>query len=412
MNSTSSHAPTQELNELQRKFIHSFWFVVLMGALTAFDPLSIDMYLPAFPNIQAELKTTYSMVELSLSSFFIGMAFGQMVYGPLADRWGRKRPLLAGMSLYLLASLACGFATNIETLIALRILQAFGGCAGMVITRAIARDVFDSKKTAQFFSSMTLIFGLAPILAPSIGGWVITVFNWRWIFWLLGSANLIALLSIVFFLPETHLSHRSDISFKQALQNYARLIRDPWFVGYTIPDSFLRAGMFAYIAGSPFVFMELFHIEAQHYGWIFGGNAVGLVISSQINRHLLKKFTPGQILKTTRPFTLLAGICLFTLPFLTSSIWAVLLPLFLFIASLGFVGPNSTALALAHQGRQAGLASALFGTLQWTVAMFSSFMVSRLHNGTILPMTSVMLTCSLISVFGFWYLVGRREIQK
>ncbi len=408
-NLRNSSAP--ELTPLQHSFLHSFWFVVLMGSLTAFDPLSIDMYLPAFPEIQTSLHTSYAMVELSLSSFFVGMALGQIFYGPLADRFGRKKPLMAGMLLYLLASLACGFAANIESLIVLRILQAFGGCAGMVVTRAIARDVFEPKKTAHFFSSMTLIFGLAPILAPTVGGSIISFLNWRWIFWILSGANVFCLLAVAFFLPETLRSQRKDVTLAKAFKNYGALLKDRWFIGYTIPDSFLRAGMFAYIAGSPFVFMELFQIQAHHYGWIFGGNALGLVTASQMNRFLLKRMSPDQILRRTRPLTLLAGVGLFTLPLISSSVWAVVIPLFLFIASLGFVGPNSTAMALAHQGHQAGLASALFGTLQWTAAMFSSFLVSRLHNGTLYPMTSVMLGCAFIAVIGFQILVSKHAHQ-
>ncbi len=402
----------KELDSIQHSFVHSWGFVVLMGSLAAFDPLSVDMYLPAFAQIEKDLGTTYASVELSLSSFFIGMAFGQLFYGPLADRYGRKKPLLAGMTLYLIASFACAFATNIESLIVLRILQAFGGCAGMVITRAIARDVFDSKRAAQFFSSMTLIFGLAPILAPSIGSAIISYWNWRTIFILLGSANLICLLLVAFFLPETHLKKRSQKNWGEYLRNYGQLLKDRMFVGYSLPDSFLRAGMFAYITASPFVFMELFHLDPKHYGWIFGSNALGLVTASQINRYLLKYYSPDRILRSTRPFTLLIALSLFILPNFTTSIWAVAIPLFLYLASLGFVGPNSTAMALVNHGHQAGLASALFGTIQWSVAMFSSYAVSRLHNDTLFPMTTVMLACGLISVIGFQILVGKRTLKN
>lgn len=406
----SAMTPTETaVNPLQSTFVHSMGFIVLMGCLTAFDPMSIDMYLPAFANIQKDLATTYSSVELSLTSFFIGMAVGQLAYGPLADRFGRKKPLLFGMLLYMVASFSCAFAPNIQTLIALRILQAFGGCAGMVITRAIVRDLFNPKKTASFFSSLTLVMGLAPILAPTVGGFINEALGWRMIFAILGTLNVACILCIAWLLPETHHVRKKGLTLGSIFQNYFRLLGDRSFVGYTVPDSFIRAGMFAYIAGSPFVFMELFKIPAEHYGWIFGLNAIGLVTSSQVNRLLLKRHDPDRILRTTRPLTTLAALALFLIPIFSTSVWAVMIPLFLFVASLGFVGPNSGALALANQGHQAGLASALYGTLQWTMAMLSSFAVSQLHNGTLYPMTSVILACGLISLIGFQILIGPRR---
>lgn len=380
-----------------------------MGCLTAFDPLSIDMYLPAFQNMQSDLRTSYASIELSLSSFFIGMAFGQMIYGPLTDRHGRKLPLMAGMALYAVASLACAFATNVETLIGLRLLQAFGGCAGMVITRAIVRDVFDARRSAEFFSSMTLIFGLAPILAPTIGGFVNHVAGWRAIFLLLGGLNVLCLAAMFIWLPETHHGPSQPLTARSVLRGYLHLLIDGNFVGYVIPDSMIRAGMFAYIAGSPFVFLELYHLPPQHYGWLFGTNAIGFVAMSQLNRLLLRRWTPTQILTFARYAALTAGLILFVTPTLTTSVFGVIVPLFTFVASLGLIGPNSAALALANQGHRAGMASALYGTLQWSFAMVSSFAVSRLHNETLYPMTSVMLGCAVVSVVGYRLLVGPRE---
>jgi DHA1 family bicyclomycin/chloramphenicol resistance-like MFS transporter len=398
------------ISPLQSTFVHSTGFIVLMGCLTAFDPMSIDMYLPAFSNIQSDLATTYASVELSLSSFFVGMALGQLVYGPLADHFGRKKPLLFGMLLYMIASFSCAFAPNIQTLIVLRILQAFGGCAGMVITRAIVRDLFNHKKAASFFSSLTLVMGLAPILAPSVGGFINQLLGWRMIFAILGTLNIACIACITWLLPETHpLQEKRVLKLSSVLKNYGHLLKDRIFIGYTIPDAFIRGGMFAYIAGSPFVFMEIFKIPSQYYGWIFGLNAVGLVTSSQINRLLLKYHDPDQILRTTRKFSALAAFALFVLPFFSTSVWAVVIPLFCFVGSLGFIGPNSGAMALSHQGHQAGLAAALYGTLQWTMAMASSFAVSHFHNGTLYPMTAVIVVCSLISLIGFQLLIGDRR---
>jgi DHA1 family bicyclomycin/chloramphenicol resistance-like MFS transporter len=228
------------------------------------------------------------------------------------------------------------------------------------------------------------------------------------IFAILGTLNVVCIACIALLLPETHFKRKQGMTLGSILKSYLDLLKDRSFVGYTIPDSFIRAGMFAYIAGSPFVFMELFQIPAENYGWIFGLNAVGLVTCSQVNRLLLRRFDPDRILRTIRPLTTLAALTLFVLPIFFTSVWAVMIPLFLFVASLGFVGPNSTALALSNQGHQAGLASALYGTLQWTMAMLSSYAVSRLHNGTLYPMTTVILGCGLISLIGFQILIGSR----
>jgi DHA1 family bicyclomycin/chloramphenicol resistance-like MFS transporter len=383
-------------------FVETIGFVILMGLLTAFDPLSIDMYLSAFPSIQQDFQTSYALVELSLSAFFIGMAFGQLAYGPLADRYGRKRPLILGMGLYMLATLGCGLSTRIEMLIAFRVLQAFGGCAGMVITRAIVRDLFPRERSASFFSSLMLVMGLAPILAPLIGSFVNQAWGWRAIFFTLSGLNFLCMLSIAFLLPETlHPPSRRALPFGQVLRAYFHLGKSREFLSYVLPDAFIRAGMFAYIAGSPFVFIELLGVQQQNYGWIFGSNALGLIAASQANRFVLRRLNSDQILKTVLPFSAAAALTLLILPQVYPSAWSVFIPLFFFIMSLGWIGPNSIAGALAHQGHQAGMASALYGTIQWSVAALSSFAVSHLHNGTMLPMTGTIAVCGVCSFLAF-----------
>lgn len=404
-----------------KSFTEGRGLIVLLGALTAFDPLSIDMYLPAFSDIQSEFMTSIDKVELSMSAFFIGMAFGQLFYGPLSDRFGRKKPLLAGMLLYLIATIGCAFAPNIETFIFLRILQALGGCAGMVITRAVIRDLFDSKKVADFLSSMALIMGLAPILAPSIGGFVNHLLGWRAIFGLLAVSNIVCLACIYFLLPETLTTTKrsTQLSIGSMLTSYGKLFRQRSFVGYLIPDTAIRAGMFAYIAGSPFVFIELYGIPKEHYGWIFGMNAVGLMAASQINRRLLKRFDSDLILRWSVRVAALAAAVVFISPQFSSQILMLLVPIFLFLATLNFVGPNALAGALSSQGHQAGTASALYGCMQWSLASASSFMVSHFHNGTAMPMTGTILACGLISLISYQILkpqVGDRnrlrEVEK
>lgn len=384
-----------------KSFTDSKGFVVLLGALTAFDPLSIDMYLPAFGDIQREFHTSFDQVELSMSSFFVGMALGQLFYGPLSDRYGRKLPLLGGMILYFFATIGCMFAPNIEIFILMRVLQALGGCAGMVITRAILSDLFDSRKVADFMSSMALVMGLAPILAPTIGGYINNYFGWRAIFGLLAFSNLFCLAAIMALLPETHFKRLHKLNIASTLRSYGQLLKDRMFVGYLIPVTAIRAGMFAYIAGSPFVFIELYGIPKIYYGWIFGLNAMGLVIASQINRVLLKRYSIDEVLKYTIAIAASASLVVFLGPMVSSLASVLLISIFIFIATLNFVTPNGMAGALAGQGHRAGTASALFGCMQWGLASVSSFMVSHFHNGTSLPMTGTILGCGLLSLVAY-----------
>jgi DHA1 family bicyclomycin/chloramphenicol resistance-like MFS transporter len=382
--------------------------VLLLGALTALDPLTVDMYLPAFGDIRASLHTTTARVELSVSTFFVGMALGQLFYGPLADRFGRRRPLLGGMLLYLVATVGCACAPGIRWFIALRFLQALGGCAGLVIVRAVVRDRFDKQRAAAFLSNMALVMGIAPILAPSIGSLISGVFGWRAIFLTLAVANVTCMASVFAFLPETGIAAGQTLRFSSVVASYGALLRDRSFVGYLIPDTAIRAGMFAYIAGSSFVFINLFHIPPARYALIFGLNGVGLMLGSQVNRRLLRVFSADAILSWSVRIAAAAAALVFIWTWAGLPHAVLLASIFVFIASLNFVSPNSVASALASQGHQAGTASALYGCLQWSMATVSSFLVSFLHDGTALPMTGVMLFCGLFSFAAFQVLVAAK----
>lgn len=369
--------------------------IILFGSLGAFDPISIDMYLPAFPNVAKDLHTTPPMVELSLTSFFIGLALGQLIYGPISDHYGRKKPLLTGMTVYFLSCFGCAFARSIHMLILFRVLQALGGCAGMVITRAMVRDLFDKQQAARIFSFMILVSGLAPILAPIAGGYIAEYFSWRAIFQVLGAFCFVTLVSSSLFLPETHRPTHRHISFRFMAGTYYELFHDRHFLGYALSGGAIYAGMFAYIAGSPFVLINLFGVRPEHYGWIFGTNAVGIVTLAQVNRALLNRFDSERILKIVIRYSAGFALALFVSAFTGRHLIAFLVPLFLFIAVNGLIFPNSSASALAHQSHRAGTASSLLGTLQWSIACLSSILVSFLHNGTALPMVGVMLGSAL-----------------
>lgn len=380
--------------------------VVILASLTAFAPLSIDMYLPAFPQIAADFGVAVARVELSLATFFIGLAIGQLLYGTLTDRFGRKKPLYAGLATYFLASLACAFAPNIESLIVLRFFQALGACAGIVIARAMVRDLFDHRESARVFSLQLLVMGLAPILAPLVGGYVTIYFGWHAIFAIVAGVGAICFAAVYFFLPETR-EPNPDVRMRDAFSVYARILTDRSFTGFALSSALAQAGMFAYITGSPYVFIELFGVPASNYGWIFGSNALGLIALSQLNGRLVKSFDPTAILKVVLTLTALFGLALIFAGVLNLGFWPVAIPIFLYVASLGMIAPNANAGALAGQSQNAGSASALIGTLQFTLAAIASAVVSSAGNGSTIPMTATIGVCGLAALVTSWMLIRK-----
>jgi MFS transporter, DHA1 family, multidrug resistance protein len=368
---------------------------LVLGALTAFGPLSIDMYLPGLPLIQRELRTSAAATELTLSTFFAGLALAQLAYGPLSDRFGRKRPVYAGLLIYALASLGCALAPGIGVLIICRFLQAVGGAAGMVVARAVVRDLHGGREAARLMSLLMLVMGAAPILAPILGSWLVGSAGWRAIFWLLTALGLSALALVALLLPETAPRTVAQPVHGSFAARYLRLLREGPFMAFTLAGGLASAGMFAYIAGSPFVLMDLHHVSPRGYSLIFGSNAVGLILASQVNRAVLARFTPARVLGTMLTVICLAGLALVAVALTPGApLWALLVPLFVFVASIGFTGPNAVALALEQQAHQAGLASALLGSLQFTAAAASSALVGAGH-GRLLPMALVMAGCAL-----------------
>jgi len=386
--------------------------IALLGALIGITPFSIDMYLPGFPTIANDLHAEISQVALSLTSFFVGVAVGQLFLGPISDRYGRRNPLLCGLVLFVIASVGCMLARSVHMLIALRVLQALGGCAGMVISRAMVRDMFRGSEIARVFSLMMLVMGVAPILAPTIGGIVATTLGWRYLFvvlTLIGSLLFVITLRV---LPETRGPDATlSLHPMRVLRDYFSVLWEPRFATYALTGSFASAGLFAYIAGSPFVFMKLFGISEQHYGWIFGCNALGLITASQVNRLLLRKRTSAEII--LRASTLQ---CTFGLLFIVStrmhliSFGGTFLFIFGFMMMQGFVFPNASALAIEPFTCNAGSASALLGSLQMASGAIASALVSYFHNNTALPMAGVMATCGIISFSTL--LTGRAVMRR
>jgi DHA1 family bicyclomycin/chloramphenicol resistance-like MFS transporter len=387
---------------------------LILGTLSAFGPLSIDMYLPGLPAMARTFGADPASAQLTLSLFFVGLALGQSVYGPLADRFGRRWPLLIGCALYAVASCACALAPSMEVLIALRFVQAVGGCAGMVLARSVVRDLFNAQDSARMFSLLMLVMGLAPITAPLIGGQILLFFGWQAIFWLLGGFGLLCVALVWWGLPESlPPERRSSAGLGQALAVYGRLLADRSFMGYGLTGGLGMAGMFAYIAGSPFVFIELYGVAPQQYGWLFGLNALGLIAASQLNRWLLARTSAGAVLTVGAAVHAAAAVTLALVAALgLGGMVGLLVPLFVCIASLGLVSPNATAAAMAPHGASAGSASALLGTIQFGAGAITGALVGAIHGASAFPMASVIAICGLASFLSLTLTTNRRVSQR
>ncbi|WP_028697768.1 multidrug effflux MFS transporter [Pseudomonas monteilii] len=373
--------------------------VLILGALSAFGPLAIDFYLPAFPAMAQAFATDEKHVQATLAAYFLGLSIGQLAYGPVADRFGRRKPLMFGVTLFTLASLACAYAPNLDTLVVARFIQALGGCAGMVLSRAIVSDKCDPVASAKVFSQLMLVMGLAPILAPMLGGVLVNLAGWQSIFLALSLFSAGCLLAVSLGLPESLPEHIPRQPLSGALRQYLRLLADRVFLGHALTGGIAIAGMFAYIAGSPFVFIKLYGVPAEHYGWLFGTNAAGFILVAQVNARLLAKRGPAFLLGRAVWLYLVAGLVLLGVAALRPAhLWPLLVPLFICIASLGCIIPNASACAMSGQGARAGSASALMGCVQFSVAAGAAALVGLLHDGSAVPMAIVISLCGALVV--------------
>ena len=367
--------------------------VVLLGALTAFAPMSIDMYLPSLPAIQASLGVSAAQTQGTVAAFLAGMAIGQFFYGPASDRFGRKPPLYVGVVIYVAASIACALAPSPEVLIGARFVQALGGCVGAVVARAVVRDRFDHAETARMLSLMTLIMGLAPILAPLLGGVLLDIGGWRLNFWILAGFGLAIGTATLLRLPES----RSEAAAAQAgaetpLQAYRALLSQPRLLGYALAGALNGAMLFAYISASPGLLIGVYGVSPHQFGWLFGLNAVGVIVASQVNRHLLRWWMPDQVLSQVGRFGVAAALALAVAAVTgVGERWSVLPLLFMLLASYGFMQGNIMAGALNIDPRRAGSVSALMGGASFGVGALASSLVGVLHDGTPRPMALTML---------------------
>lgn len=373
--------------------------VILLGSLTAFAAISIDMYLPSLPAISAGYHAAPGAAQATLATFFVGLAIGQFFHGPASDRWGRRGPLFAGVALYVAASVWCALAPSLPMLCAARFFQALGGCAGPVIARAIVRDTFAHRQSARILSQLMLVMGLAPILAPLAGAGLLAFGGWPLIFWFLAAFGTIVGVWMFFALGET----RSPQTALQArgenpLAAYWFLLRQRTLVGYTLAGALNSAALFAYLAASPSLLIETYHIPTGQFGIVFGVNAMGLIGMSQVNAHLLRNHTPEAILVRSRIASIVCALALAGDAYTGfGGIWGVLVPLFLVISSFGLVGANTQAAGLNVDPTRAGSISALMGGASFASAAVVSTLTAILHDGTARPMAMVILVAILAS---------------
>jgi len=388
-----------------------YTYVLVLGSLTALGPFSIDMYLPGFEDIAKSLETSVSNVGLSLASYFVGISLGQLLYGPLLDRHGRKKPLYAGLAVYILSTVVCMRAQNINVLIVLQFIQAVGSCAAQVTAMAMVRDLFGPKESAKVLSLLLLVLGASPMIAPTAGGYIVVTWGWRAIFLVLLILGVVILLLSIFFLPN---SYPADEGFSlrpgPIVRNFISVLEVPQFLIYVFVMALAFSGLLAYVAGSPVIFMGIFHVGKQTYGWIFAFLAVAFIGLSQFNGLLLKRYTSQQIIRVTLTGQMLVGVA-FWVAAMTGglSLGVTIAFLFAFLGFLGFTNPNAAALAMAPFAKNAGTASSLLGCLPLGIGALASACVSALADGTVRPVAGVIALSSALAL-GVLFLGRKRPV--
>lgn len=377
-----------------------FVTILLLGLLTAIVPFSIDMYLPAFPDIAKALQVPVSKVALSLSSFFIGIGLGQLLYGPLLDRFGRKKPLYAGMLLCCITCIGCAYATSINALIVLRFVQAIGACAATIAATAMVRDFFPPEQNARIFSLLILVLSVSPMLAPTIGSFLSIGLGWQSVFIFLAVLVILIFLGVFFFLSESRKPDKAySLNIVSISRNYISVLKEHYFIVYAILGGLSFSSLFSYIASSPGVFIEHFGLTQKQYGWLFALLASGLILASQVNTFLLRRFRSEQIIKAAFICqNCFGGILLLFSYFLADNMWVTIGLLFLYLSSIGLIMPNASALAMKPFEENAGSASALLGFIQMGLGSLATIGIGLMNIQTVFPMALCIVTSSLLGL--------------
>ena len=389
-----------------------FYIILVLGSLTALGPFSIDMYLPGFSAIAKDLHTSVNNVSLTLSSYFIGISAGQLLYGPLLDRFGRKKPLYIGLIVYIIASLCCYFVTSIDYFIALRFVQAVGSCAASVAAMTMVRDLFPVKEIPKVFAKLMLVLGLSPMLAPTIGGYITADFGWHMVFLVLTLMGLAILLASKFFLPSNYQPDTSiSLKPKPIINNFLLVLKEPQFYTYAFTGAIAFSGLFTYVASSPVIFMDIFEVNEKMYGWIFAFLSVSFIGTSQLNSFLLKKYSSEQLVLLSLKLQCVISIIFFIGIYNDwFNLYGVIVMLFLFLGCLGLSSPNTAGLSLAPFEKNAGSASAVMGAVQMGLGSLASVAVGLFVSNSILPISTIFITSSFLALLMLH--MGKKNIQK
>lgn len=389
---------------------HYIKLILILGSLTALGPFSIDMYLPGFAQIATDLNTTVASVAMTLSSYFIGISAGQLLYGPLLDRYGRKKPLFIGMLVYIAASLGCVFVRDIDTFIGLRFIQAVGSCAATVASVSMVRDLFPVKDIPKVFSLLMLVVGLSPMLAPTVGGYVTDWYGWHMVFVILMFIGIIIMLAAQFGLPDSYEPDTSiSLKPKPILKNFASVLKEPQFYTYAFTGAIAFSGLFTYVAASPIIFMDIYKVDPKMYGWIFAFMSLSFVLSSQLNSVLLKWYRSEQLIYGALLTQSVVAVVFLVLAINDMlGLYETIGMLFLFLACLGISNPNTAGLTLAPFTNNAGSASALMGAIQLGLGALASFAVGVFVTASIYPMVVIMATSTIVALIVL--LIGKRNI--
>ncbi|MGI3780523.1 MAG: multidrug effflux MFS transporter [Janthinobacterium lividum] len=372
--------------------------VVVLGMLSMFGPISLDLYLPALPALATDLAASTSAAQLSITACLLGLATGQLVAGPLSDQFGRRRPLIVGLVVYLIASAACALAPTIELLVVLRLVQGLAGAAGIVIARAVARDLYSGRRLVIIFSRLILVNGLAPILAPVIGGQLVLVTSWRGIFLVLAAFGVVLLGAGVFGVPESLPPERRRAGgVRDTLRSFRTLLGDRLFVAVVLAAGLAGASMFAYIAGATFVLQRLFGLSAQQFSYAFGSNALGIMILGQVGAQLARRWSPHRVMALGLLVNLVGAVGLAVTVLVGLGLPYLLGSLFVMVSALGLVFPTSTALALADHPERAGAASSLLGLGQYLMGAVVAPLVGLAGEDTAVPLGVVAVSCSVVA---------------
>lgn len=389
------------------------WMALMLGSFAAIGPLSLDMYLPGLPTLADDLNSSTSLAQLSLTACLLGLALGQIYLGPLSDSKGRRTPLIISLLVYSVSSLLCAFAPSIETLLLLRFIQGTAGAGGIVIARAIVRDLFSGTDLTKFFSMLMLVNGAAPILAPVFGGQLLQFTSWRGVFVVICVLSVIMVAAAFWGIKETHLpEHRSVGGASHTIRTFRSLLKNRVFMGYALSQGFVSAAMFAYISGSPFVLQNIYDVSPQTFSLIFAMNGVGIIIASQVTGRLAGKIKEEKLLQIGLCLALFGGTFLLMSIILGMGLAGILFALFLSVSSVGIVGTTSFALAMQDQKKTAGSASALIGLLPFVLGSLMAPLVGIGGADSPLAMGVVMIGCHVIAMSAYLLLARGRKGQS